>query len=83
MQFHGQRRKLPLPVVCIKMYGNDIEVVESCTHVGITLNARHSAGDCVEQAVNKLRRDLCRWQIVKFVFLTLGALLLLKFTRMW
>ncbi len=38
------------------MYANDIEVVESCSHVGITVNARHYAGDYVEQAANKLRR---------------------------
>ncbi len=38
------------------MHGSDIEVVESCIHVGIALNAWHFAGACVEQAANRLRR---------------------------
>ncbi len=59
LQFHGQMRKLPLPVFCIQLYGCDIEVVESCTVVIITPNARHSAGDCVKQSANKLFHVSC------------------------
>ncbi len=59
LQCYGQRHKiaLTLPVDCRKMHGSDIEVVESCTDIGITVHARHSAGDCVEQAANKWRRS--------------------------
>lgn len=56
-------------LVCIKMYGSCIKVVEFWTHVGITciLSAWHSAGDCTEQAANRFSHCSCQRLCVAFV----------------